>query len=264
MLSGISVRSMRRVGAVLLGLALAAAAWAPPAAAQTSNTAKLVTGNNYHPYTDETLPQGGIGAAIVRTVFAEMGFDTEIAFLPWDAGYEKAREGHYLATFPYIDRPERRESFAYTDPIFTVRPALFWNVNRKIEIGGPADLKGRSLCTPEGWAVDDYLQPYVESGDLSRVTAPSLGGCFERLELGTADMVSADQRAGRAIADQIDESPWTKSRRFVEDGTPNHVLFTRTHPQAERWAQAFNAKLAELREAGAIYEVIKRYYAERR
>ncbi len=145
-----------------------------------------------------------------------------------------------------------------------MRPALFWNVGRKIQITGAEDLKGRSLCAPNGWAVDDYLKPYVEAGDLRRVRAPSLEDCFERLRLGTVDLVSADQRAGRAITDQIDESPWTKSRRFVKEGAPNHVLFTRTHPQAERWAQAFNAKLAELSEAGAIYAVIKRYYEKRR
>lgn len=249
-----------RLSGFLLCL-IAAVALLPAAQAADSNVVKLVTGNDYHPYTDKRLPEGGLATQIVKATFEAMGFETEIEFLDWQEGYDKAKEGYYLATFPYVVKPERKRDFAYTTELFLVRPYIFWNVERKFRVIEFSDLYGKSLCVPKGWAVDLYLQPFVGSGDIKTISAPTMRACFERLKDGSADLASVDRRLGVAMAKSIEDSRWVKSRRFVKDAFSNHLLFTRAHPQADRWAKEFDRTFNRLRDDGTIYELIKAYYA---
>ncbi|MEQ8450007.1 MAG: transporter substrate-binding domain-containing protein [Nitratireductor sp.] len=240
--------------AMLLTLALPAAAEKP--------VIKLVTGGAYHPYTDESLPGGGLAVVLVKRIFDEMGFRAEVDFLPWDEGYAAAREGRYIATFPYIVQADRKQHFAYTTELFQVRPSLFWSVRRRHRIVQLSDVAGKSLCVPDGWAIDGYLEPIVESGDLTPVAAPTIRACFEKLKDGSADLVSVDRRLGVAVAEAIDPGRWVKSRRFVTEGVPNHVIFTLKHPQARAWAHAFDKALADLQARGELYAIIKAYYGD--
>jgi polar amino acid transport system substrate-binding protein len=236
--------------------------WIQPASAQDKPIIKLVTGNAYHPYTDEGLPGGGLAVVMVKRVFEEMGFQAEVDFLPWDEGYEAAREGRYIATFPYIVQPDRKQYFAYTTELFQVRPVLFWSVKHRHRIVEFSDVANKTLCVPNGWAIDGYLKPKIGVGDLNPVFAPSLRACFEKLYDGSADLVSADRRLGVAIAEGINPNRWVKSRRFVEEGVSNHLIFTLKHPQALAWVQAFDQTFAALQESGEIYEIVKAYYDE--
>lgn len=257
---------MRRVVlySLLAGAALVSALLgAPgPASAQDKPVIKLVTGNAYHPYTDESLPGGGLAVVLVKRVFEEMGFQAEVDFLPWGEGYEATREGRYIATFPYIVQPDRKQYFAYTTELFQVRPVLFWSVAHRHRIVEFTDVANKTLCVPNGWAIDGYLKPKVGAGDLNPVFAPTIRACFEKLRDGSVDLVSVDRRLGVAIAEGIDPGRWVKSRRFVEEGTPNHLIFTLKHPQALAWVQAFDQTFARLQESGEVYEIIKAYYGE--
>jgi polar amino acid transport system substrate-binding protein len=231
-----------------------------PAGAQDMATIQLVTGNAYHPYTDESLPQGGLASAIVARVFADMGFKAEFTFLPWDDGYAQARDGQFIATFPYIVTAARKQDFLYTTELFQVRPSLFWNVTRKLRVNRLSDLMGRSLCVPEGWAIDSYLATMTSGGGLSVVRGASIRDCFTRLHRGDVDVVSADRRLGQTLTKQIAPNRWSTNRRFVQDGVPNHLLFTKRHPQAAQWVKAFDAAFAELRDSGTLFSVIREYY----
>jgi len=255
------MRGLKGIGTALAAVTLAVFL-AGAAAAEERPVIKLVTGNAYHPYTDESLPGGGLAVVIVQRVFEEMGFQAKVEFLPWDEGYAAARDGRYIATFPYIVQGDRKRHFAYTTELFQVRPSLFWSVNRRHRIVNFSDIGGKSLCVPAGWAIDGYLQPMVGAGDLRPIYAPTIRACFEKLKDGSADLVSVDRRLGVAIAESIDPGRWAKSRRFVQDGVPNHLIFTLKHPQALAWVQAFDQTFADLQARGEIYELVKAYYAE--
>ncbi len=253
----------RRLPASLL-IAMLAALCAPasPTLSAERPTIDLVTGNGYHPFTDEGLPEGGLASAIVARVFDEMGFQARFTFLPWDEGYAKTRDGHFIATFPYILKPERKQDFLYTAALFEVRPTLFWSAERRLRIFALNDLAEKTLCLPEGWAIDAYLNGLTQGGLLRVVEAPTITDCFRRLRAGTVDVLSADRRLGAVIAERVAKGPWTKNRRFSDDSNPNHLMFTRKHPQAAAWVKAFDETFARLKQEGTIYALIKAYYTQ--
>lgn len=247
---------------ILLPVAVLLALMGHPARANEGKTVTIVTGNNYFPYTDESLPGGGLAAQIVHRVFADLGFEAEFVFEPWEKGYMESREGRYIATFPYILSAERKKDFLFTSALFEVRPTIFWNVERNLRIIEIGDLAGKILCVPDGWALDGYIEPMVMSGQIDRIHAVSMRACFQKLHDGEVDIVSADRRVGEQLAEDVEARPWIKSRRFSTDSNSNHLMFTRRHPQAAAWVRAFDESLKKLQDNGALYALIKAYYTQ--
>ncbi len=74
---------------------------------EAGQSVRLVTGNDYKPFTDQSLPQGGMITAIVNQIFIKMGYIPEIEFLSLSRGYSLSSRGAVLGTFPYVKTPER-------------------------------------------------------------------------------------------------------------------------------------------------------------
>ena len=73
----------------------------------SSNSLKLVTGNDYSPYSDEKLKEGGIFTFIVKKILNKLNISYTLDFLPWARGYDMVKNSKYDATFPYVFTKER-------------------------------------------------------------------------------------------------------------------------------------------------------------
>ena len=48
---------------------------------------RLVTGNDYKPFTDESLPEGGLANEIVKRSYDQIGVKYSIEWKPWKRGF---------------------------------------------------------------------------------------------------------------------------------------------------------------------------------
>ncbi|WP_420724161.1 substrate-binding periplasmic protein [Hwanghaeella sp. LZ110] len=220
----------------------------------------VVTGNNYFPYSDERLPDGGLGTLLVKAIIEKMGVPVTVAFLPWDEGYQQTLSGRYVATFPYIKTPEREADFLYSDELFTVRPYLFTNFERATGVTQASDMIGKTLCVPKGWEVDAYLSEYAKSGQMRVYNKTGVGGCFKLLSEGKVDAVSIDRFLGTIAARSINSAPWFKARRLAIDASPNYLIVPKSMPGADRWIARFNEARQELRNDGTIANLTNSYF----
>ena len=131
---------------ILLGLS-PAAVWA-----ESTPTIRLVTGDNYAPFSDQSLPEGGLATHLVRYLFEQMDQPVEIDITGWPAGYQAALDGAYAGTFPYIESEQRLEHYLFSDPLFTVSSFAYVDQSSTINASSPEDLAGLTLCLPEGFA----------------------------------------------------------------------------------------------------------------
>jgi len=223
---------------------------------------ELVTGNNYFPYTDERLPEGGLATVLVKAIMARMEVQANITYLPWEEGYAATLSGRFLATYPYIRTDRREAEFLYSDELFAVRPHIFFNFQRAPGLTQPSEMAGRSLCLPAGWEVDSYLKEVHASGRMSVVPATNVVGCFKLLYDGKVDAVSIDRRLGTAAARAISNSTWFKVRRLTIDSSPNYLIIPKSLPGAQDWINRFNAAKAELRAEGTIGILTTEYFAK--
>jgi len=258
-----AVRSRRQSGAhggvavraLIFGLAVAAAS-----GAFAREPVRIVTGNNFEPYTDEDLPEGGVAPAIVRAVYAEMGRDVQVDFLPWKRAYQQARFAEYDAIFPYLKTAERQREFLYTEPVVpVVRRALVRSGDAR-EAASVADLKGTTLCLPIGYALPDSLKPHVQAGDIGRLKPQRMGNCFKLLKLGRADFIVINEHQGRHASGKHYGS--REAVRFLDvvlARTGLHMLFPKARDDAETARKRFDRALARIRENGTYHRILARH-----
>lgn len=247
---------VKSVLCLFLGVFLLGAA-ADRAAAQEL---PIVTGNNYFPYTDERLPEGGLATLIVRTVFQRVGLDIRIDYKTWEEGYRATLNGDYAATYPYVKNAERAEKFFYSKKLFGVRPLLFVSFQNALYINEVEDVIGKTLCVPKGWAIDPYLLKAVSNAKARIFNGTTVLGCFQLLHRGDVDAISVDRRLGMAAARAVDESAWYKQKRFAVRSISNYLMVPKSMAGAEVIVGRFNQALEELQSEGVIEQITEAYF----
>ena len=60
---------------------------------------QLVTGDDYAPFTDRELPQGGMLTELVQQALLQAGHQPKLSWLPWKRGYQATLRGQFDATW---------------------------------------------------------------------------------------------------------------------------------------------------------------------
>lgn len=220
----------------------------------------VVTGNNYFPYSDERLPEGGLATLIVRTVFERTGLDIRIDYKTWDEGFRATLNGDYAATFPYVKNAERAEKFWYSKKLYGVRPILFVSFQNALYINEVEDIVGKTLCVPKGWAIDSYLLKAVSNAKARIFNGTTVLGCFQLLHRGDVDAISVDRRLGMAAAKAVADDAWYKQKRFAKRAIPNYLMVPKSMAGSEVIVGRFNKALEELQTEGVIQQITEAYF----
>ena len=230
-----------------------------PLTAEAEQTVRLVTGDDYKPFTDQTLPQGGMITGIVGHVFGKMGYRAEIEFHSWSRGYSLSKEGDFLGTFPYVKTPERMEEFYFSDPIYTITTLFFVRQDADISFVHDSDLKGLTACKPLGYHLRD-IQDLLDQ-DLIEVHRPNtMESCFRMLHRGRVDLVPINEHVGWGFAREIacqQEDFRVLERPLLEDGL--HFIVTKKNPQGQDIVRQFNWILRQMRDESTLDAIIDRH-----
>lgn len=213
----------------------------------------VATGDNYPPYTDQSLPDGGMATRLVKAAFDASALSMrEVVWLPWARALEEARTVRVDATFPWLLNETRLESFLASDPLIETDSQFYTQVG----ITPPrtlADLTGKRLCRPHGYAFTPNVQAMVDRGDVHRESPTGMMQCFRLLSIGRVDMVqSTPGDAANAMATgNLDPALFRSDPRLIER-TSLHLLVSRDHPEGQRIINAFNEGLAYVRMVGKV------------
>lgn len=233
------------IARALFGLALLGAG----AGASAAEPLRFVTGDDYPPYADRELEEGGFATALVSRIFEAAGFAVVIEWRDWRSGYVDNVAGLYAGAFPYVPSAERLQANLFSDPLFTVRTYLY---SRAEDAFGVADtLRDRILCLPGGFAPPDRLDALLKSGDLLLRTPRTLIDCVEVLHGGRADLlaVNASAFADSVASAGLDAGAFHRAEPAVREA-PHHFIVSRARNDAERLILLFNRGIKALRESG--------------
>ncbi len=221
----------------------------------------LVTGNEYPPFTDESLPNGGVFTEIVRRSFALVDQTVTVDFLPWQRGYDETRAHRYIATFPYVKNEERLADFAYSEVVFRVRTLLFVQRNSTIDFQTAESLRGLRACKPLGYFTQD-IDPLVAQGILTLQRVPRLENCFKMLALSRVDLVPIDEFVGWQALQTLHGARARGLFRALEqplESVDLHLIIAHNHPFLTLHMTRFNEGLALLRRTGEFDRIINTY-----
>lgn len=230
------------------------------AGAASAEEFALVTGNEYAPYTDQGLPEGGLATEITKAAFAKEGHTLKIDFAPWKRGFEISAKGDVAGTFPYVVSEERQKQFVYSTAMLSLTQDLLANPGAGISSVDPAALKGKRICMPLGYSTIKTIQPLVDSKEIARSELPDMKSCMQHVATGRSDFLIIDRMSG-SIAMAEAKQAESAFKRVPVDATTNtlHFIVGRSRPDADKIIGIFNAGFEKLKSSGELTKIIQKH-----
>lgn len=216
----------------------------------------LVTGDNYRPYADRSLPGGGLLSILVRKVFAEMGKEADIEFLPWKRGYRDMLSHDFVGSFPYRQSDARSDEILYSVPLITGRSVAVVRESAGWSLTDLAEMRPR-ICRAGGYS--SYFDDLLRDGQARLIEPADIDECLRMIGADRADVMSIDQLVFTATrATTFIEAPLATLPLPSTEGSL-HFVVARDLPGAERLIGEFDAALGRLSADGWVAELLKRY-----
>lgn len=213
----------------------------------TSPTVVLATGE-YPPFSGETLQDNGIASAIVTSVMREIGYESEIRFLPWPLADKNTKESEtnqgVRAAFPYAKTPQREKDFYFSEPILAVETSVFYNPAHTPKITpqtGLDQLSSYKLLPIEGYR---YL-PAVEKLPQLKTPAEDNIAAFKQLINDPQVQLVAE---ATAVGNQVLAEHFPRQRYQIQSlpavKNPLYLIASKRNPSNRELILKFNEALA--------------------
>lgn len=218
---------------------------------------QLVTGDDYAPFTDRELPQGGMLTELVQQALLQAGHQPKLSWLPWKRGYQATLRGQFDATFPYLKTAEREADYLFSAPLYEITQRLFSRVDDALEPDKLEQLAGRRICVPLGWQPAPRVSELLAAGKLLVHQPQDLTACARLIDMGRDDFFIADSLLGeRAInLSGVSHQRFHISRKAVGSHTL-HFLVPRKRADAQQLLDEFDGGLRRLRDSGEYQRIL--------
>ncbi|WP_186645639.1 substrate-binding periplasmic protein [Fluviispira vulneris] len=158
----------------------------------SSEKLTLITGNDFAPYTDEKLKNGGMYTTIVKEIFKRLKVNYGIEFLPWARGYEMVKRNKADVTFPYAVTEERKKEVKYSS-VSLVNGNIFIYANVKHQSKKNfANFKNTILCNPLGYYKEDALIKLIEKKEIKEISKFDAKSCLLAIIKNEADFMTSN------------------------------------------------------------------------
>ncbi len=240
---------------------------------------ELLTADGLTPFTDRSLPNGGM---ITHIVSAAMGLIKEQSggSFSYNVSWVNDWAAHlnpllitraFDAGFPWIkpdcgspnelspDAKYRCQKFFFSDPLFEVFTVFFVKSNSTMTFAKDDEILGKTLCQPAGFStyeLDKGGRNWVKDNKVVLMRPPSIEDCFRLLDAGSVSAVVTSDLTGKAVATALGLSDRVKSlKRPVAIGS-YHVVVPKTHPHASTMLYYINTATAKLRDSGEYDKIV--------
>jgi polar amino acid transport system substrate-binding protein len=243
---------------------------------------QFLTADDYAPFTDRSLPAGGMATDIVVTAMnqfkkdanADMEFNVSwvndwsahltplLSTRAFDMGFPWAKPN--CEQFEALDTNGklRCQKFFFSEPIFEEQTLVFVRKDSPITMESDNELLGKKLCRPAGYStyeLDDNGRNWVKDKKVFLISPPSVEDCMRLLMDGSVDAIPINELTGRAAVVKLD---LTDKIRVIDKPlalTTLHVIIAKTHPNARIMLYYVNSALERLHTSGEYDRIVERH-----
>lgn len=222
----------------------------------------VVATGDWEPFIGRDLPGQGPLAELVEVTLIRAGYDPVFRFGPWQAGLDDAAAGEVLATFPFIETPERRQRFLLSEPLISFRYVLFYKRPAHRDDGADLgriqnleDLARHRVGLAEGYQLWGELADTVEVAE----RYDDVHQAFTALDDGEIDLLAEARLAGESFLHRpdvaLDPSHFTtlESEGWQPGGRQELRLLTQRSPRGQAFLTRFDAALERVK-GSSLYE----------
>jgi len=236
----------------LLGLACALL-MATPATAEVKH---LVTGNDFKPFTDERLKEGGLVTEIVREAYVRAGHPVRVQFTSWKRGARMVETGKATVHFPLVKTEARLKKFAYSDPVFVSDMVPVVRPEERGAYTSMAALKRGETCLPIGWSWGVATLDEAEANGTLDVARPDdMGACYRLLDAGRIDFMILEKPTIKTDAEAFLGDPGKVVAGSFKVGESRlHAVFDKDGDGTD--VKLFNKALQSLKDSGHYQDIV--------
>jgi polar amino acid transport system substrate-binding protein len=230
---------------------------------------QLLTAGDYQPFTDPSLPNGGLITELVEAALSQQNVGYKLTWInDWASHLDPLlKEKKYDMGFPWLNPgcpnvEHFRCQFLFSTPIFQMLEVLYTRTDKPLKFETDDDMIGHTLCRPSGYFTHDLERPGREwlKKNLVKLEQPqSVKDCFQMLMDGKVDAVAMNDFTGRetiakmGLQDQVVPLP----RELSVEGL--HVLVHKTHPRATILMNSINNGLKSIQESGQYDAIMDKH-----
>jgi len=225
-----------------------------------AQTVTLVSGDDYAPYADSKLPEGGMTTDIVKKALAAVKIEAKIEWQPWARGFEETKTGGFAGTFPYLKTAEREKDFVYSAVVVSIQDHAFIKAgNKNLDFANVASLAGSTMCLPLGWAPTPKLAEMVKSGQIKSTTPKDVSTCVKMVEAGRADYFVTDEAQGTAALKSggVAAGAVVKAAGAPLADNSLYLIAGKSSPTSKDLIANFNKGLEAIRKNGTYDKIVK-------
>lgn len=224
--------------------------WACIGAAETLR----LVGDPWPPFTDASLPQGGLATDLVSQALRRAGYATEAVQVPWARGLKGLQAGDYDVVIAAWKDAERARYGLFSAPYLTSRIRFYQRREGGIVFRRLEDLRAYGIAVVRGYA---YQSEFDRDASLHKVPVVDFAMAVRMLVAGRVELVLEDERVARyhlsrelrSLGDQVEALPTPLSENDL------HILVRSSHPEAKRIVERFDEALRQMRADGS-YEAL--------
>jgi len=240
---------------------------------------EFLTADGFTPFTDRSLPNGGLITHIVSAAMDLVkersggSFSYNVSWVnDWAAHLNPLLITRaFDAGFPWLkpdcsrpaelsqDAKYRCQKFFFSDPLYEVFTVLFVKSNSSLSFAKDDEVLGKTLCQAAGqstYELDKGGRNWVKENKVVLLRPQNVEECFRLLDNGsvsavvTADLTGKSVMAALGLGDKVKALP-----RPVAIGTL-HLIVPKTHPHASTVLYYINTAIVKLRESGEYDRIV--------
>lgn len=249
-------RTHRPAAVTFLWLLLLPVASLFPAPEQSGARQLRLASLEYPPYFGEALPNQGVISEIVREVYARVGYEVKITFMPWFRSWKMTREGAVDGMFTLWYREERERWFAFSDPLPPNELVLYKRRDTPIVFHHLEDLRGYRIGTHQGYAkpLRFVRAPYLKTEDATTDELNLRKVYHRRVDLIVIDRAVARYLITRKFPEYQDELEAVEPALEYES---QHLVLSRRVAGYQARLADFNEGLRLITEDGTLARILE-------
>lgn len=240
-------------------------------AAANATKINLLTADDYKPFTDRSLPNGGLYTDIVTQTMEAASPSEGFAIHwvnDWAAHHEPLLSNALLDLgFPWF-KPDceadpttyRCANLVFSDPVFELLSVMLVRKGSGFAYLSDADMNGRTLCRPSGYATflfDQDGRNWLKDGKVKLEVPGTIDDCMRMLVDEKVDGVVLNEFTGRSKIQELDladEVEVAAGLPIAIDGL--YIIAHKSHPQAAELMTMVNDGLQTIKDNGEYQRVI--------
>ncbi|WP_324732197.1 substrate-binding periplasmic protein [Pseudomonas paeninsulae] len=222
-----------------------------------AQTLRLVA-DPWPPFTDQTLLNNGVAADLVSSALGRAGYATTYAQVPWARALRGLQRSDYDVLINAWFTDERASVGYFSQPYLVNRIRLLRRKGSAIRFEQLSDLYPQRIAVVRGYA---YSSAFDSDPLLHKVGVGSFESAArmlqaKRVELTLEDEFVARYHFDRELSGIRDELEFLE-RPLSENGL--HILISRSHPQHQAIAEAFNQAIVAMHADGSYAAILQRH-----